>query len=314
MFLAVYLISIRILLSNGSLFNSPGHMFMFGTTTLIFILATAAIVIGPALASQGIPMFIKMIDSSFTIGWSPHKVNVATGVLATIIKLNARILQPILSDIVCAWRAIAVWKYDRRVVAILCTCVLGTCLALVYDLKLALKSSPGSQGEGNIEEAKVALIVVGPMLATNILSTLLIAWKAWELRRTMGMRFKEGSPSERIETVLALLVESGFLYCLLWVITFPTALGRPTLNGVHPPQIFYLFSALTFFRSTYPALIIIIVCMQIGQDAYTTKPDRSEALDLTTIRLPIGDNTFDSQMPAASDEGKASARFTSPEW
>jgi hypothetical protein len=63
---------------------------MFGTTTLIFILATAAIVIGPALASQGIPMFIKMIDSSFTIGWSPHKVNVATGVLATIIKLNAR--------------------------------------------------------------------------------------------------------------------------------------------------------------------------------------------------------------------------------
>jgi hypothetical protein len=65
-------------------------MFMFGTTTLIFILATAAIVIGPALTSQGIPMIIKMVDPSFAIGWSPHKMNVATGVLATIIKLNAR--------------------------------------------------------------------------------------------------------------------------------------------------------------------------------------------------------------------------------
>lgn len=63
---------------------------MFGTTTVIFILATAAIVIGPALTSQGIPMIVKFIDSSFVIGWSPHKMNVATGVIATIIKVNAR--------------------------------------------------------------------------------------------------------------------------------------------------------------------------------------------------------------------------------
>ena len=44
----------------------------------------------------------------------------------------------------------------------------------------------------------------------------------------------------------------------------------------------------------YPAIIIIIVCMQIGQDAYTTRPERTNRLDLTTIELPVGATTFES--------------------
>lgn len=38
---------------------------------------------------------------------------------------------------------------------------------------------PGPQDGSGIDEGKVAAIVVGPMLGTNILSTSLIAWKAW---------------------------------------------------------------------------------------------------------------------------------------
>ena len=80
------------------------------------------------------------------------------------------------------------------------------------------------------------MIIVGPMLGTNVLSTSLIAWKAWyvvcvlvcimtantliprEYRRTVGAQLRKGSPSERVEKVLGLLIESGFVYCLLWVI------------------------------------------------------------------------------------------------
>jgi hypothetical protein len=50
--------------------------------------------------------------------------------------------------------------------------------ACIYDLKLALQKRPGSEGEENLPEGKVAVIVVGPMLFTNVLSTFLIAWKA----------------------------------------------------------------------------------------------------------------------------------------
>ncbi|KAI0300044.1 hypothetical protein B0F90DRAFT_1726210, partial [Multifurca ochricompacta] len=133
-------------------------MFMFGSSTLIFILATSVIIVGPGLTSQGIPSIIKFIDHSFAIGWSPHKIDVMTGVLAT----------PILSDVVCAWRAIVLWKFDRRVVTLLSACVLGTFAAGIYDLTLALGVHPGSQGRQHLEEGKVAVIIVGPMLGTNI--------------------------------------------------------------------------------------------------------------------------------------------------
>ena len=56
---------------------------------------------------------------------------------------------------------------------------MGTKAACTYDLKLALQTQPGTQGEQNLEEGKVAVIVAGPMLGTNVLSTFLIAWKAW---------------------------------------------------------------------------------------------------------------------------------------
>jgi hypothetical protein len=54
--------------------------------------------------------------------------------------------------------------------------------ACIYDLKLALETHPGTRGQEDIQEGVLAVIIVGPMLGTNILSTSLIAWKAWYAR------------------------------------------------------------------------------------------------------------------------------------
>jgi hypothetical protein len=71
--------------------NSPGHMFVFVITTIIFILASIVLFFGPGLTTQGIPMIIKMIDPSIAVGWSPHKLDVVVGVIAVITRLNVRI-------------------------------------------------------------------------------------------------------------------------------------------------------------------------------------------------------------------------------
>ncbi len=39
-----------------------------------------------------------------------------------------------------------------------------------------------------------------------------------EIRRVLSTQIKKGSTSERVEKILALMIESGFVYCLLWVI------------------------------------------------------------------------------------------------
>jgi len=77
--------------SKGSLLNSPGHMFVFAITTIIFILATTVIFFGPGLTAQGIPFIMKIIDPSIVVGWSAHKLDVVVGVIAVITRLNARI-------------------------------------------------------------------------------------------------------------------------------------------------------------------------------------------------------------------------------
>ena len=49
---------------------------MFWSTTLIFVLATVVIIVGPGLTMQAIPGVIKYIDPSVVIGYSIHKIDV----------------------------------------------------------------------------------------------------------------------------------------------------------------------------------------------------------------------------------------------
>ena len=55
---------------------------------------------------------------------------------------------------------------------------MGFTAACIYDIKLALQTQTGMIPQLRFE-GDIAVVVVGPMLATNILSTSLIAWKAW---------------------------------------------------------------------------------------------------------------------------------------
>ena len=114
-------------------------------------------------------------------------------------------VQYILSDIICAWRAVVLWNRDKRIVAIILLFILGTtgtykwepssssfcahrvptpAAAAACDIGINLvalfaQSHTCIQDEGDLNLGKLALIFAGPTLATNLLSTGLIAWKFW---------------------------------------------------------------------------------------------------------------------------------------
>ena len=118
---------------------------------------------------------------------------------------------------------------------------MGFTAAFIYNFELGLQpqSIPRKLRFGG----DIAVIAVGPMLVTNALSTLLIAWKAWyvlwlfisvlvqshdeyrprpprDYHQTVGAHFREGRYFGHVEKVLVLLVESGFIYLIAWVIGF----------------------------------------------------------------------------------------------
>ncbi|KAI0275257.1 hypothetical protein BC834DRAFT_851966 [Gloeopeniophorella convolvens] len=253
-----YFASTRILLSQGKALKSRPLLFMLSVTTIMFILGTIAFALSVCLSSQQFPQLLQL-----PAAWSTYYVDVTADIFAFITRLN-----PILSDIICAWRAVVLWNSDRRVLALLTTIVLGTIGAAGYDLSLALVTLSGKNSETDLNphQGKVALIFVGPILGTNIVSTAFIAWKAWEHRRTVRTHLGEGSASERVEKILALLIESGAVYTLLWVLYLLTAFSVLPGSGSLIVNVVMLYVS-----SIYPTLITILVGLRRSQfERYAT--------------------------------------------
>jgi hypothetical protein len=77
--------------SKGPLSHSPGSMFLFWITTIIFILSTTFMVFGPGLTSQLNLLAIQFFDATtFERIWSPHKINVVSVIIAVITRLVVR--------------------------------------------------------------------------------------------------------------------------------------------------------------------------------------------------------------------------------
>lgn len=190
---------------------------MFGITTFMFVLGLIALVLDTTLGFQQMQL---LLDSTSSGIWSSTKTNIIIAVGATITRIMVRLLdstcfpsmltlmnQYILSDVICAWRAVVLWNKDKRVIAVLTLFILGTtgvsyqtscfptsahrrfvmAAAATSDLVLSLgplfdPSHKSIQDESSVKMGERALIMVGPTLGTNLLSTGLIAWKAWYAR------------------------------------------------------------------------------------------------------------------------------------
>ncbi|KAH9995256.1 hypothetical protein BJV77DRAFT_1066347 [Russula vinacea] len=247
-YVILYVVSVRILLGQPGFLSSSPRIFMFSITTLMFVLGLIALVLETALEFQQMQLFLDPTSGGI---WSSMDTNIIIAVGATITRIMY-----ILSDVICAWRAVVLWNKDKRVIAILLLFILGTTAAAGSDLGLSLAplfnpSHQSIQDQSSVKLGERALIMVGPTLGTNLLSTGLIAWKSWEHRITVKKYMGEGSISIRVEKIFALLIESGFiLYLISAFRVFPE------------PGFTVMDSVLLFVSGSYPTLIVILVCVQ----------------------------------------------------
>ncbi|RDX54309.1 hypothetical protein OH76DRAFT_1082402 [Lentinus brumalis] len=145
----------------------------------------------------------------------------------------------IIGDTIVWWRALVLWPDNRVVRSVCAIMILLTTVTGVMDAKDACKvveevihdfthPAPGSSSAvvyvsgsttgiwfGGDVWGYIALLF---SLSTNIVATTLIAYRAWEHRRIIMSYLKGSSPRTQVERTLALLVESGLLYCGLWVV------------------------------------------------------------------------------------------------
>ncbi|KAI0259749.1 hypothetical protein BC834DRAFT_904275 [Gloeopeniophorella convolvens] len=227
---------------------------MLSVTTITFLLGIGVLVLDVSLNLQQMVLTLNPPGGGI---WSTRLVDIIVAVGSVMIRIIF-----IMSDVICAWRAMVLWNRDRRVVAVLLLFLLGTVAAAGCDLGLDLvplfnPSHHSAHDDSAVKRGERALIMIGPTLATNILSTSLIAWKAWSHRRSVRKHLGEGNTSQRVERILALLIESGFVYCCIWILYLVSAfrvlpqVGFDVMDTVIP-----------FAAGVYAPMIVILVCIQ----------------------------------------------------
>ncbi|THU84615.1 hypothetical protein K435DRAFT_971074 [Dendrothele bispora CBS 962.96] len=196
------------------------------------------------------------------IGAGSQNTDVAIGKFNAVAVILGRITF-VLGDSIVVWRAWVLYSSDNyRVIIrmILAGCVLGSCVGAFVDAGFNLKDSTNdADGPGT---TKYALYV--PLLVTNVVATSLVGYKFWLYRRSLRKPEKYRSKDEirgssqkpAVEKILIVLLESGFAFFIVWIISALAALGffgdigKSVMACITP-----------HLSSIYPTLIIILVAL-----------------------------------------------------
>ncbi|KAF5339655.1 hypothetical protein D9758_015591 [Tetrapyrgos nigripes] len=175
------------------------------------------------------------------------RVSAALTVVARIIYL--------IGDAIVIWRAWILFNRRRVIHVVLVLCLLGTIAVSFADGAITLRVVLTNIGG----DSKQKLILPIMLLVTNGITTILVGYKTWEYNKFIksNLRAMEGDTKSNAGNVLLLLVQSGFIYCVIWFFALLASLNVFDSFGIR-----ILGALLPSIASMYPTLVVILVFRQ----------------------------------------------------
>ncbi|KAI0744460.1 hypothetical protein C8Q76DRAFT_780169 [Earliella scabrosa] len=226
----------------------------------------------------------------------------------------------LIGDAVVWWRMSLLWPGRSKVVtlalgAALLLATLGhpnaavstadTCGACQLEL-VRHEAGFGQLFSGDRFGAAAAIL----SLVTNVVATSLTAYKAWVHARLLRQYFSGGTMATNVGRVLVLLVESGSVYALIWVVVSVYQVGVNT-GDVYDTSMSTDFwgvlgllvsGALVPTIAIYPMAILVLVALKKSQMEQTLALSNSDVTLSTDIRLPMPPSSASpSPCPGAGD-------------
>ncbi|THU76575.1 hypothetical protein K435DRAFT_970318 [Dendrothele bispora CBS 962.96] len=155
----------------------------------------------------------------------------------------------ILGDGIVVWRAWILFDRYSPFRFLLATCLLGTFVSAIVDGVLVARIDSEELGS-----RRFLLTVM--LLITNLTATLLIGYKTWMYRRFFKNHDSNRSKSQ-IEKILIILVESGLVYCVIWILAICSQAGALSLTADE-----LLVTIVPHAVTLYPIFIIILTSLQ----------------------------------------------------
>ncbi|KAF5392302.1 hypothetical protein D9757_001389 [Collybiopsis confluens] len=173
-----------------------------------------------------------------------------------------------LGDTVVFWRTLALFQENKKIMIIPFVTLFGSIVAALYELGCDLKThwainsltpSAGSVGALSCSHADLSSYTLS--FATNIICTCLIVFRAWEHRKFMNQYLEKSRRRSPAERVLTLLIESGGVYLLLYILQSVPIYDK-TLSEPASIAFNIINAIIQQGMGMYPTAIIVIVQMQ----------------------------------------------------
>lgn len=239
----LYLVSTWLLVRKGLGAVGCAKVLLLIVTTIMF------------LASLGVVIIDMMIclrqASSYGLN-APSTRDLTFGLrLASEVLMRLNFL---LGDVIVVWRTWVVWSHSISAKLLLAFCMLSTIGTGIGNGTITIIDFVRNTPRSNA----FSLVLTLPPLVTNIVATLLIGLKAWGYRKQIKsiLASERTRTSTRAEHVLILLVESGFLYCAVWLIILIAGLDVMT-----PANNTLILGIAVSLTGIYPTFIVITVSL-----------------------------------------------------
>ncbi|KAK7471184.1 hypothetical protein VKT23_002594 [Stygiomarasmius scandens] len=147
-------------------------------------------------------------------------------------------------------------KWD--IIAIITVRISPVLVSGIVDAVFTVRAA--SKGDFTTTDAAAKRLLPIALLCTNLIATLMIAYKTWEYRHFVKIHLGDADAAggnHRVEQVLVLLVESGFIYCGLWILIIigTTPVLSPIANS-------YVAIVLPHAATIYPTMIVLLTALQ----------------------------------------------------
>ncbi|KAF9257905.1 hypothetical protein L218DRAFT_1005605 [Marasmius fiardii PR-910] len=254
----VVLFSMAILIlwyTSSSLLSIHLHSFMF---VAMFILSGFYFWANTALFMASIQnVLISDIGSSLAAKHSAfgQRVTKLNDVMDAILPLEIFI-----GDAIVFWRTWSLCGVNRKLVYIPLLCLVGTTACSFAYLGCYAQSNWLAYAPDTCTSIKISALSLS--MVTNIAGVLVIGYRLWLYRQAVGKYLEGCKQQTRVEKILVLLLETGVIYSLLWVVQLILLLvpTPPTFAGKVVHQI--VTAACVQLVGIYPTLLVVLVYLQ----------------------------------------------------
>ncbi|KAL1745423.1 hypothetical protein HDZ31DRAFT_81987 [Schizophyllum fasciatum] len=189
----------------------------------------------------------------------------------------------LVSDAIVVWRAWVLWPNSYIAKTVLLSGMCGTIAGIILEYAWSLHT---------FEATIRSLALTVPEVYVNLAATVLVGVQAWSYQRNIKSSFSPSTRMTQVQKVLLLLVESGFLYVLIW--TFFLVI---ILLEIPSFPYFIIGSIYHDIAGIYPTFIILVVGLQRSVTETLLEPQASHTIHFAcdNAQTPVIDDDITAQ-------------------